>query len=77
MSMCVSYGISLCLCKISINLFGLFTFAKIPDNNISFETLGNLTLEKPKNEIKVLKNLEKMSKCDTSVNLLIPYFWVF
>ena len=34
MSMCVSYGISLCLRQIRIYLFGLFTFAKIPDNNI-------------------------------------------
>ena len=33
--MCVSYGISLCVCEIRIYLFGLFTFAKIPDNNIS------------------------------------------
>ena len=33
-SMCVSYGISLCLCEITIYLFSLFTFAKIADNNI-------------------------------------------
>ena len=33
--MCVSYGISLCLCEIWIYLFGLFTFVKIPDNNNS------------------------------------------
>ena len=33
MPMCVSYGISLCLCKIRIYLLGLFTFAKIPENN--------------------------------------------
>ena len=36
MPMCVSYGISLCLCEIRIYLYGLFTFAKIPDNNIYF-----------------------------------------
>ena len=34
--MCVSYGISLCLCEIRIFLFGLFTFAKLPDNSIDF-----------------------------------------
>ena len=34
LSMCISYGISLCLCVIRIYLFCLFTFAKIPDNNI-------------------------------------------
>ena len=34
--MCVSYGISLCLCEIRIYLFGLFTFAKLPDNSINF-----------------------------------------
>ena len=34
MPMCVSYRISLCLCEIRIYLFGLFTFAKIPDNYI-------------------------------------------
>ena len=32
--MFVSYEISLCLCEIRIYLFVLFTFAKIPDNNI-------------------------------------------
>ena len=31
--MCVSYGISLCLYEIRIYLFGLFTFAKLPDNS--------------------------------------------
>ena len=33
--MCVSYKISLCLCEIRIYFSGLFTFAKIPDNNIN------------------------------------------
>ena len=37
LSFCVSYGISLCLCEIRIYLFGLFTFAKIPDNKIGLE----------------------------------------
>ena len=36
MPMCASYGISLWLCEIRIYLFGLFTFAKIADNNIGF-----------------------------------------
>ena len=36
MPMCVSYGMILCLCEIRIYLFGLFTFAKIPDNSNSF-----------------------------------------
>ena len=30
LSMCVSYGISLCLYEIRINLFGLFPFSKVP-----------------------------------------------
>ena len=33
--MFVSYGISLGLCEIRIHLFGLSTFAKLPDNSIN------------------------------------------
>ena len=33
MPMCASYEISLCLCELWMYLFGLFTFAKIADNN--------------------------------------------
>ena len=40
--MCVSYGISLCLCEIRIYLFGLFTFAKLPDNSIRSKNLWKI-----------------------------------
>ena len=39
--MCVSYGISLCLCEIRISLFLMFEFTKLPDNSISYYILYN------------------------------------
>ena len=35
------YGISLCLCEIRIYLFGMFTFAILPDNSICLFNLSN------------------------------------
>ena len=62
LSLCVSYGISLYLCEIRIYLFGLFTFAKIPDYNHQSLYMHCFGVK----SIHPFKTLEIRQRCSTA-----------